>query len=79
MVRSILLVRVRVTNFSSEDKKGLKAVIESIDNRADLNHFMTNYAIAHEGSSNRIRRDGPREEGYVRLQQLIAASHLPTP
>ncbi|KAH9928794.1 hypothetical protein B0H21DRAFT_837945 [Amylocystis lapponica] len=44
---------------------GLKAIVESIDNRSDFNTFLTNYAFAHEGSAVRVRRDGPREEGYL--------------
>jgi Rho GTPase-activating protein RGD1 len=46
---------------------GLKAVAESIDNRGDFKTFMQNYALAHNGPNWRgPRRDGPRDEGYVR-------------
>lgn len=47
---------------------GLKAALEAIDNRSDFKTFMQNYAFAHGGINNKgPRRDGPREEGFVRL------------
>jgi Rho GTPase-activating protein RGD1 len=47
---------------------GLKASIESIDNRGDFKVYMQNYAYArgpvvHRGP----RRDGPSDEGFVSL------------
>jgi hypothetical protein len=45
---------------------GLKASIETIDNRGDFKVYMQNYAyargpIAHKGP----RREGPLDEGFV--------------
>ena len=45
---------------------GLKALIESIDNRADFKTYMQNYAYARGGGVPRgPRREGPAEEGFV--------------
>lgn len=45
---------------------GLKATVESIDNRADFKVYMQNYAFAHGGQAYRgPRREGPAEEGFV--------------
>ncbi|OBZ66849.1 Rho GTPase-activating protein 23 [Grifola frondosa] len=45
---------------------GLKATMESIDNRSDFKTYMQNYAYAHGGTNTRgPRRDGPRDEGYL--------------
>ena len=53
---------------------GLKAIMESIDNRSDFRTFMQNYAFAHGGNNARgPKRNGPRDEGYVRLNFV---SHL---
>lgn len=46
---------------------GLKSILESIDNRSDFKAFMQNYAFAHGGANRGPRREGPREEGYVRI------------
>ena len=48
-----------------EDAVGLKALYESIDNRADFKIYMQNYAYAHGGASRGPRREGPAEEGFV--------------
>lgn len=46
--------------------RGLRATIESIDNRGDFKVYMQNYAYAHGGSTGKgPRRDGPWEEGFV--------------
>ncbi|KAI5124260.1 hypothetical protein M0805_005109 [Coniferiporia weirii] len=51
---------------STEDGPGLKATIESIDNRADFKVYMQNYAYAHGGQVPRgPRREGPWEEGFL--------------
>jgi len=49
-----------------EDGPGLKATIESIDNRSDFKVYMQNYAFAHGGQAYRgPRREGPAEEGFL--------------
>ena len=46
---------------------GLKATMESIDNRSDFKLWMHAYVYAHGGQNNRgPRRNGPQEEGFVR-------------
>jgi hypothetical protein len=44
---------------------GLKATIESIDNRSDFKVYMQNYAYAHGGIQRGPRRTGPEHEGFV--------------
>ncbi|PIL25298.1 transporter [Ganoderma sinense ZZ0214-1] len=45
---------------------GLKATMESIDNRTDFKIWMHSYAIAHGGANNRgPRRNGPQDEGFL--------------
>jgi hypothetical protein len=45
---------------------GLKAAIESIDNRGDFRIYMQNYVYARGGAVARgPRRDGPSDEGFV--------------
>ncbi|KAM5544270.1 hypothetical protein V8D89_001930 [Ganoderma adspersum] len=45
---------------------GLKATMETIDNRADFKVWMHSYVYAHGGSSNRgPRRNGPQDEGFL--------------
>ena len=45
---------------------GLKATIETIDNRADFKTYMQNYAFARGSAPPRgPRREGPSEEGFV--------------
>ena len=44
---------------------GLKASIESIDNRGDFRTYLQNYAYARGGVSRGPRREGPIEEGFV--------------
>ncbi|KAJ3529060.1 hypothetical protein NM688_g7906 [Phlebia brevispora] len=50
-----------------EGKAGLKNIIESIDNRADFKAYMHSYAFAHGGINRGPRRNGPPEDGFVRL------------
>lgn len=53
---------------------GLKATMESIDNRADFKIWMQSYVYAHGGSTNRgPRRNGPQDEGFL----PPIPSHLP--
>jgi hypothetical protein len=53
---------------------GLKATIESIDNRSDFKIYMQNYAYARGSAPPRgPRRDGPAEEGFVSCD--ISALH----
>jgi len=48
-----------------EDGPGLKATIESIDNRSDFKVYMQNYAYAHGGVQRGPRRTGPEHEGFL--------------
>lgn len=49
---------------------GLKALTESIDNRADFKTYMQNYAYARGGAPRGPRREGPAEEGFVSVLHL---------
>lgn len=52
--------------------QGLKATIESIDNRSDFKIYMQNYAYARGNVPTRgPRRDGPADEGFVSLFYFI--------
>ncbi|KAG6907142.1 hypothetical protein DXG01_010361 [Tephrocybe rancida] len=49
-----------------EEGLGLKASIETIDNRGDFRTYMQNYAYARGGSVTRgPRREGPTDEGFL--------------
>lgn len=48
---------------------GIKLTMESIDNRGDFKSYMQNYAVAH-GAPKGPRRDGPVEDGFVRVHVL---------
>ncbi|KAI0057203.1 RhoGAP-domain-containing protein [Artomyces pyxidatus] len=48
-----------------EDGPGLKATIESIDNRSDFKVYMQNYAYAHGGVQRGPKRTGPEHEGFL--------------
>jgi hypothetical protein len=56
---------------------GLKGMIELIDNRSDFKVFMQNYSYAYNNSATPRgpRRDGPREEGFVRVSICIIANN----
>jgi hypothetical protein len=58
---------------------GLKATIETIDNRGDFKTFMQNYAYARGSAIKGPRREGPPDEGFVRLSiHFIIAAPLTT-
>lgn len=61
-------------SFASELGLGLKATIESIDNRGDFRVYMQNYAYAHGGATRGPRREGPPESGFVRFPLVFVAS-----
>jgi hypothetical protein len=62
-----------------EDGPGIKATIESIDNRSDFKVYMQNYAYAHGGVQRGPRRTGPEHEGFLPpLPQHIDRTN-PTP
>ncbi|KAF4610559.1 hypothetical protein D9613_006706 [Agrocybe pediades] len=65
----------------SEDGLGLKATIETIDNRADFKTYMQNYAFARGSAPPRgPRREGPSEEGFLPpLPTFNEKSHAPVP
>lgn len=57
---------------SEENGLGLKAAIETIDNRGDFKTYMQNYAFARGSSAIRgPRREGPPEEGFVSIYCCI--------
>jgi hypothetical protein len=59
---------------------GLKATIESIDNRSDFKVYMQNYAYAHGSAPPRgPRREGPVEEGFVSCQHSPGNSRSEVP
>ena len=73
MYRALSVARYTVLHLSRDlDTQGLKAIIESIDNRADFKTYMQHYAFAHNGlNSKGPKREGPREDGYVGLSTYI--------
>ncbi|KAG5654214.1 hypothetical protein H0H81_006248 [Sphagnurus paluster] len=48
-----------------EEGLGLKASIETIDNRSDFRTYMQNYAYARGGTTRGPRREGPPDEGFL--------------
>ncbi|KAI0690321.1 Rho GTPase activation protein [Cytidiella melzeri] len=61
---------------TNEETPGLKAIIESIDNRSDFKTYMQHYAFAHGGMNSRgPKREGPREDGYLPTLSAMAATH----
>ncbi|KAI0048722.1 RhoGAP-domain-containing protein [Auriscalpium vulgare] len=67
-----------------EDGPGLKATIESIDNRSDFKVYMQNYAYAHGGVQRGPRRTGPEHEGFLpplpqHVDRTQASPVVPTP
>jgi len=50
---------------SQEEGLGLKATIETIDNRGDFKTFMQNYAYARGSTIKGPRREGPADEGFL--------------
>ncbi|PFH51020.1 hypothetical protein AMATHDRAFT_85386 [Amanita thiersii Skay4041] len=50
---------------SYEEGLGLKATIETIDNRGDFKTFMQNYVYARGASIKGPRREGPADEGFL--------------
>ena len=51
---------------------GLKATIETIDNRGDFKTYMQNYAYARGNAPPRgPRREGPSDEGFVCLSVIM--------
>ena len=54
-----------ITPGGIEDGPGIKVVIQSIDNQQDFRVYMQNYAVSHAPRG--PRREGPWEEGFVRI------------
>lgn len=54
---------------------GLKAAVETIDNRTDFKQYMQNYQVLHAREYKGPRREGPYEEGFV--QQSTPANTAP--
>lgn len=57
---------------------GLKATIETIDNRSDFKTYMQNYVYARGSVAPKgPRREGPPEDGFVSLTfHIYYPSHL---
>jgi hypothetical protein len=52
---------------------GLKGVIDTIDIQQDFKTFMSQYALSWQMSGQRgPKRDGPTEDGYVRIHFLLS-------
>jgi hypothetical protein len=64
---SLLSDAVTLVPKESSESLGLKAIMESIDNRADFKAYVQNYRIVHQGSGRGPRREGPAEQGFVRI------------
>ncbi|KAF9219752.1 RhoGAP-domain-containing protein [Gyrodon lividus] len=65
---------------SPDEGVGLKALIESIDNRADFKIYMQNYAYARGGGVPRgPRREGPAEEGFLPPLPTFSGGHTAQP
>ncbi|KAG8832673.1 hypothetical protein FRC17_000892 [Serendipita sp. 399] len=62
---SLLSDAVTLVPKEEGDGPGLKAIMESIDNRADFKTYVQNYRIAHPTMPRGPRRDGPAEQGYL--------------
>ncbi|KAI0773218.1 GTPase activating protein [Trametes elegans] len=60
---------------SDSSAPGLKATMESIDNRTDFKTYMQAYIYAHGGQNRGPRRTGPAEEGY--LPPIAPIQHHP--
>ncbi|PCH44144.1 GTPase activating protein [Wolfiporia cocos MD-104 SS10] len=71
---------VTLTPVDEDAGAGLKATLESIDNRSDFKTYMQNYAFAHGGANSKgPRRDGPRDEGYLPLISALTAQAANSP
>jgi hypothetical protein len=55
---------------------GIKATIESIDNRSDFKVYMQNYAYAHGGVQRGPRRTGPEHEGFVSCAHTVEPCYI---
>ena len=69
-----------INQIASASPVGLKAAIESIDNRSDFKTYMQNYAYARGGSAPKgPRREGPADEGFVShpVFFVLATTHSP--
>jgi hypothetical protein len=71
---SLLGDAVTLVPKTPEDGPGLKAIMESIDNRADFKSYVQNYRVAHHGTGTGPRREGPADQGYVSTPK---DSHVP--
>jgi len=66
-------------DFNSFTGLGLKATIETIDNRGDFKTYMQNYAYARGNAPPRgPRREGPSDEGFVCLNVIRWVGSLTT-
>ena len=70
------LFSVQLTNVSIA-VFGLKATMESIDNRSDFKIWMNSYAYAHGALNRGPRRTGPQEEGFVSAARLSPKTTSP--
>jgi Rho GTPase-activating protein RGD1 len=62
---SLLSDAVSLVPKGPEDGPGLKAIMESIDNRADFKDYVQAYRVAHQGMVRGPQREDPIERGFV--------------
>ncbi|KAI0741304.1 GTPase activating protein [Daedaleopsis nitida] len=75
LCESIVHSEATILQPQDDNAVGLKATMESIDNRTDFKTWMQAYVYAHGGSNPRApRRNGPAEEGFL---PPISQPHYP--
>jgi hypothetical protein len=76
---SLLSDAVTLVPKESTETLGLKAIMEGIDNRSDFKAYVQNYRIVHQGTGRGPRREGPAEQGFVRIYLLFLTIYLYSP
>jgi len=69
---SLLSDAVTLVPKGPEDGPGLKAIMESIDNRTDFKEYVQAYRIAHQGMGRGPHREDPIEMGFVRNTSILS-------
>jgi hypothetical protein len=75
---SLLSDAVTLVPKEASEGLGLKAIMESIDNRSDFKAYVQNYRIVHQGTGRGPRREGPAEQGFVRIPYFLSIVYLST-
>ncbi|KAH9852173.1 GTPase activating protein [Lenzites betulinus] len=75
LCESIVHSDATIVSPPDENSPGLKATMESIDNRTDFKTYMQAYIYAHGGTARGPRRTGPADEGF--LPPMPALHHHP--